>query len=170
MKITPILSILIASVALTACGGGGGAGSEVAAVNTTASTATTSMDAYVGTWTACIQDSATSSTRMTSVFAKTTATTLSYNRKEDYYSGIGCVNPPSFSLNFPYTMSFAGTKTIGSDTVDKTNLTFITAGTTSKDIVLIKGATIRFSLTYPYSIDADGYPTALDTINVLTKQ
>jgi hypothetical protein len=174
MKFASIFSSVIASVYLVACGGGG---SNTAATTNTAATAISGdvVDKYIGTWTTCTSFPGAgfeASQKLKFVFTKKTATTLSYILTSDTYVGAGCTSRPDAGGGYQEIGEFAfvGTKIIEADkTVDKLNITAVTpVASNHKDIGAVNGTLLYLGDIGP--VDSSGYPTALDTVDVLIKQ
>ena len=170
MQSTSILSILMAAVALTACGGGGDSTpAGVAAVADVADVASK----YVGTWvSSCQNNGNNTSTKETIVLTKTSNTTVSVADTATKYSASATCTGANTTANSSQVGTFAGTKLVGADTVDLINTVNVPPGTGSeKNIVLVNGATFRIG-DQSGAKDAAGYPTVLlpaSTI-VFTKQ
>ncbi|NJM43573.1 MAG: hypothetical protein HC858_05600 [Brachymonas sp.] len=121
-----MLAISIA-VVLTACGGGSDGGSQQP--NTPPATPE-ALAKYQGTWIAgCEPDTTTSTSEIETIVFTVVGANLSAVSKTDYYSGTSCAGSAFASVtDLASSVSFSGTKTVGTDTVDKVTAT-IPAGT-----------------------------------------
>jgi hypothetical protein len=162
MKFASFLSSLLASAALVACGGGG---------SSTPSTAIPSgdvADKYIGTWAVCVPDLVMqpAASKFIFTFTKTSATSVSFLLKQETHNNSSCAGAAP-STNTTGTFKFAGTKAVGADVADKIDVvTTIPAGG-GKDLGFVSGNTMKLG---DESSDANGYPNALDTVNVFVKQ
>jgi hypothetical protein len=173
------LSLLFASVAvaatLIACGGGGGGDAPAPAP----STASSGTDKYAGTWGNCTPITGAAngilSGRSDFVFTKTSETVMGGSLNYVYFKTTDCSGAVTTTLTSVGTaiVTINGTKLVGAQTVDR--LDFIAKSATVsefngslKDIGLVSGNTIIFGASS--APDANGYPTALDTSTVFTKQ
>lgn len=167
MKFIKLAVLPIVAVTLLACGGGGGGSSAPVAV---AVVAVVVADKYIGTWAACVATAA-SNTKETFVFAKTSATSSSYIFKQDSYPNSTCAgtpNPGTFTETG--TIIYSGTKTIGTDTVDKFDISVVTPSASSnKGIGIVSGSTLKLG-DNSGALDANGYPNTYDSVYVYTKQ
>lgn len=173
MQSTSILSILMAAVALTACGGGGDSTpAGVAGVAAVAAVADVASK-YVGTWVGpCENNGNNTSTKETIVLTKTSNTTVSNAATDINYSASATCTGANTTANSSQVLTFAGTKLVGADTVDLVNTVNVPPGTSSgKNILLVNGATIRVG-DQSGAKDAAGYPTVLLPASklVFTKQ
>ena len=173
MQSTSILSILMAAVALTACGGGGDSTpAGVAGVAAVAAVADVASK-YVGTWVGpCENNGNNTSTKETIVLTKTSNTTVSNAATDTNYSASATCTGANTTANSSQVLTFAGTKLVGADTVDLVNTVNVPPGTSSgKNILLVNGATIRVG-DQSGAKDAAGYPTVLLPASTLvfTKQ
>jgi hypothetical protein len=164
MKFSKVVFLTVATATLVACGGGGGSSSPAATADV--------VDKYVGTWVACVASGA-SSIKETNIEVKANTTTLSYTFIQESFSNTTCsgvANAGTYTETG--TINFVGTKTVGADTVDKVVGTIITpaaSASTAKSISLVSGNTLRIG-TDSSPDDAEGFPTALDTVYVYIKQ
>lgn len=170
IRFVPALAVL---ALVTACGGGGGSSDATATPSTTTPTPTpvvaTDSSRYAGTWALCRSSGATSSERETLAFTATSATTLAFTETNTAFASLNCAGAAGTTKTNTGTASFTGTKTVGTDTVDKV---IVTQGTqTQKQIVLVTATTLRTGKAAEDGgvVDADGYPTTLET-NAFTKQ
>jgi hypothetical protein len=162
-----LLSLFIVTTMLVACGGGGGdAPSDGAA------------DKFVGTWSACSPTPTpipgVISIRADYVITKTGSSSLSISLDGVGFSAAGCTGTQVNKVSgiATGTIILNGTKVIGSQTVDRLNNTLVSAtpslNGSFKDIALVSGNTLNFGAISP--VDADGYPTQIDTANPFIKQ
>jgi hypothetical protein len=164
------LSFLFVSVAtmacLAACGGGGGDATPASAA-----------DKYVGTWTNCVVTpasaaNAASSTRDLVTFNKNSTGGLDITDVYTYYTNDKCAGTGMPEPTVTGNIIFTGTKTIGSDTVDKVTLT-VTAprAQTKKDILLVKNGILNNGNTdLAALLDTEGYPDTMNAAPALVKQ
>ena len=153
---------VLAIATLTACGGGGSEEAPAIAVVEIA-------DKYIGTWVAC-SSSPSTSVRETFIFSKASATKVSYTFTQVGFDNTACSGlPPSSPFSATGTFTFAGTKVIDGKTVDKINDEFFApVARTEKGVGFISGTTLTLGSDAP--LDAEGYPTALDTAYIYNKQ
>jgi hypothetical protein len=170
MKLISIASSTALLIFLAACGGGGDdAAAPAPAANAATSTQTPNAIAlkYAGTWVGgCEQTSTTSSAKNTVVITQTTVAGFNISETDTNFTGTSCAGAGTAKPVNLFAVTFDGTKTIGTDTVDK-----ITAAQTGqpvqKQVVLIKGtapAVLFFgkSASDGGAVDAQGYPTTLE--------
>lgn len=165
MKFNYFALLAVATAALTACGGGGS--SETAQQPVVTADA---VDKYMGTWVACVAGTATTSTKETLVYTKASATSANVTFTQTSHAGTACAGSPTGSV---YTVTsvatLAGTKTVGTSTADKVNITPVSpAGPDEKDISIIEGNTLK--LGDETMLDTDGYPKAFENVYVYIKQ
>jgi hypothetical protein len=147
------LSTLALAALLTACGGSdsGFAG-----------------DKYIGTWAMCRQTGTAQWEKETlTITAGTTPDTLAFTSSTAAYFNDQCSGAfGTPQLESGTISNFDGTKTIGSETVDRV---FIGNGGLGEKQVLVVRATNPLTLVTGRSatdggtLDADGYPATLDT-------
>ncbi len=154
-----LLLTILCSCVLAACGGGDDTSSGTPVV--TADVA----DKYVGTWAMCVP-SGSSSYKITLTGSKLTAISISYTYSETIHGNGTCSGAGTPDYSEAGSILYQGTKTIGSDVVDKGE------GTVSfengvpitprveKDISLVSGTTLFFG-DEDAGLDPDGYPNAL---------
>jgi hypothetical protein len=166
-RITPLLGIL--AITLVACGGGGG----------DAPAAATGVDKYVGAWGICQPVTGATNGVLSAVeifnYTKASESTLNLSIEIQGFKAAGCAGTvfniiPNVGSA---TVTLNGTKLIGTQTVDRLNFVAKSATITEfngnlKDVGLISGNTLSFGANSV--ADADGYPTQLDTVSVLTKR
>ena len=160
---------LLAALAavLTACGGGSDAPAAAAA--------TAGASRYAGTWTSACVDLSSALGRPSSYRSNFTITatnassyTAAGGNTEWTNNNCGGTGTPIAGESGSTTFTVSGTKTIGSDVVDK--LTYAGGGgATLKSLSFVSpdGRSLRLGGTG--TPDAEGYPTALDP-TVYTKQ
>ena len=171
-----IVSSLAVAGFLTACGGGSDDIKPAGSTTTTTTTTTvTAGDAsrYAGTWVGCFSEGPTTSSRQTLVLTQQGANSLSGASTETAFAAPSCGGTAGVTKTSSGTIAFAGTKTIGADTVDKATITF-PGKPPQKQVLLVKGTApaMLFFGKEPGdggTLDADGYPTTLES-NGLTKQ
>jgi hypothetical protein len=180
MKLSASLSLIaLFTATLTACGGGGGGDTPPPAPAPAPTTANSGTDKYVGTWGNCrpITGAANGilSGRVDFVFNKTSETVMGGSLNYVYFKTTDCSGVVATTLTSVGTavVTINGTKLIGTQTVDR--LDFIARSATIsefngsfKEIGLVSGNTLILSASS--TLDANGYPTALDTATVFKKQ
>jgi hypothetical protein len=158
-----LLNIVIISAILSACGGGSDAPAAAAAP---APAAADVVDKYAGTWSLCAQYSATSSVKVVIVNAKLSATTVNYAYNEtDYATSTTCGGTGVPDYSEAGVATYAGTKTIGADTVDLISIAVATVGGVAdayafKDVAIVKNGQM-FLGNLAAALDAQSYPTVL---------
>ena len=175
MKKLPLVSGLLALALLASCGGGGSGGGSVnttvpaSGYDQTPGTAAGDASRYAGTWISCNSTGTTTSEREVVVLTATGTNTISFSDTSSAYSGVNCTGSVGSSSSKTGTLAFAGTKTVGTDTVDKGLMT--RDGVQKKNIFLVTATTLRSGRAAEDggTLDADGYPNTLDT-NGLTRQ
>jgi hypothetical protein len=162
---------------LAACGGGSGEPASTTAPAVQADAA----DKYVGGWGACYWGpgvNGRASWNHVMTFTKTSATSASLVIKRDTFGSNGTCSgtPTQPTLSATGSINITGQKQIGSDTVDKldysittSTIMIIPANSSFKDIGAVVSTTLKGGDSAS-SLDSSGYPTALDSIDVLTKQ
>lgn len=157
-----------AAASIAACGGGGGDGS------TSALTAADPTDKYVGTWTNCLVVTANGIT--VSALTSFTATKIDATHGSVTTTVTGFANgscaPPAVTaaiavpeLSGTVTIDSPGSGPSGSDKITVTPSTL----PSFKELALVTGSQLQFS--DPFSAkDTQGYPTALDSSFILTRQ
>lgn len=162
------LLIAAGSALLVACGGGGDAGT--AGGTTASTTSSSSVDKYVGTWLLCEAEGAGSESESL-VITKNSDTAFGFVFTLRAHAGTSCAGEGTTTEQGSGTGTLVGTKTIGSDTVDKID---ITEGAGSEKIAaMIKDSRLVFSLDSDqagYSADAEGYPNVMDEAGSYAKQ
>ena len=167
------ISAVSALVLVASCGGGGdGPAATTTTTTTTPTTTTTSADVadkYVGAWGGC-SVSGNSSERETIAFSKQNATTLGVSASNVKYAAAGCSGTPGTTTNQAGTLVLGGTATIGTSTVDKG--VFTTGLEVQKQVFLATATTLLLGRAANDGgpVDADGYPTTLDSGPPLTRQ
>lgn len=170
MRANELRYLLIAagSAVLVACGGGGDDAATTSTTTTTGSTA--QVDKYVGTWMICTAAGAGSESESLS-FSKTGDATVAYSFTGRAHAGAGCTDAGTVTEQGSGTGTFNGTKTAGSETVDK--IIVVEGGASEKIIGLVRNDSLFFSFDPDdagYAVDAEGYPTAIDESFAFTKQ
>lgn len=154
MKINSVFAALLTSLTLVACGGGGG----------TAPTAVDVTDKYLGSWTICTADQTNANTSIKTIFdfKKINVSSISFTLVDDSYSNSTCSGTAIPGSDYGAGVAnFAGTKLVGSETVDKIDFTLATPEVkTVKDIGFYNGSGLKFG--NDALVDSNGYPTALD--------
>jgi len=164
------IAALSVTTFLAACGGGGDGSADLVAAPATPTTpsATTTAARYAGSWGGCFSTGATTSRNETLVITAQGAETASFAFTETNYAQPACAGAAGTTSTDSGTIAFAGTKTIGTETVDQGN---VTQGTgTRKQVFRVSGTTLKFGKQAGDggTLDANGYPTTFDT-NPLTR-
>lgn len=178
MKLISIVSSMTLLVLLASCGGGSDDPAPTASTTpgttptTPATTPTETALKYAGTWVGCFPNGAASS-RETLVITQSTATVLSATSTETNYAAASCAGAAGTTRTNPSTFTVDGSKTIGTDTVDKVTITQ-PGRPAQKQVVLVKGtAPVMLFVGKQASdggvVDAEGYPTTLEPLG-FTKQ
>jgi hypothetical protein len=153
--------IALFTATLVACGGGSSSGTPAAT--------TAVVDKYVGVWVNCAATGTNTSSKTTLSFIKISATSGSYTAQDQSYSASTVCAGTNTTSSQTGTMTHVGTTVVGADTVDKIDLAIKTpVASNEKDIALISGTTLK--LGDNTTLDASGYPTALDAAFPFTKQ
>jgi hypothetical protein len=151
----------LSAIVLTACGGGGDEGGNV---NVGAS------DKYVGTWQeACFtfnDNGTTRSGNSTVVISKVDNNRLTFITTEREFANTTCSGTPTATGNINGTLVITGTKTVNGETVETAEVT-LTGSATTREIYKVTANQIQGGLASP--VDANGYPTALDPADILTR-
>jgi hypothetical protein len=157
-----------------ATGSGTFAGARVTAPTTTGR----GIDAYVGTWVNCSPLGNTSSEKEVIVFTKTSATSVSWVDTTTEHNGTTCAGTGTNSTVDRGTLRTVGTKTIGTDVVDRVQIDITQSSTQTstglgsidlgRTVVFINGNILRTG-DYFAPFDSEGYPTALSTY-IATRQ
>lgn len=157
-----------AAVLVAACGGGGGGGGS-------SLTASDPADKYIGTWTNClvvtVPGSPTISALTSFTATKTDATHGSFTTTVTVFATSNCAvlklaDPvPVPELSGSAAIDSVGTGPSGSDKITITPSTL----PSFKDLALVTGGQLQFG-DAGSAKDAQGYPTALDSSFILTKQ
>jgi hypothetical protein len=164
MKSRRILAIVAGATlvaALTACGGGGGGdGDDLTAA---------SIAKYVGTWRSCVPAGANSELDLLTI-TKTSETTGTFSSTQTTHAGAGCTGAATDAVTESGSLTWSGTKTVGTETVDKLDLA---VGTQTQKQIAAVHADGSFHTGIPVgepgsNPDAEGYPGALDP-NAYTK-
>ena len=166
------ISAVSALVLVVSCGGGGDAPASTPTTPTAPTTTTTSADVadkYVGTWGGCLLEGSVYQ-RESLAFSKQNATTVAFTFNGSQFAAADCNGAALATTADSGTVVFGGTKTIGTSTVDKGIV--IRATTESKQVFLATATTLIFgrSARDGGPVDADGYPTTLDSGLPLTRQ
>ena len=121
------------------------------------------VDKYVGTWSQCFNE-ATGSARDTFTLSKTGTFTASAPGTDTIYASPNCSGTATTKATSGTTVTFQGTKTLGTETVDKVDL--IQQGVFVKSVVVIKNGQLYVGRTFRDggSVDSEGYPTSLEPI------
>jgi len=160
----------VCSLATLAACGGGGDDSTSATANTLTPTAA-AADKYVGTWSGCFSDGG-GSRQDTNVISKTGASSLTANWQEAYYAATGCLGTPSRTNIGVANVTLVGSKTIGTDTVDKADILQSTPGAqTEKQVLAVLNGQFAIGVTAQDKgpVDAQGYPNSLDPAKLAKK-
>ncbi len=189
-KFILLASYLSVATLLASCGGGGddapaAAAAAPAPTSATPAPVTTTpvaavgssaqLSSFAGTWVGCFSEGTTSE-RETLVFTQQGADTFSAASSATHYASTGCAGAVTRTSSESGTVTFTGTKSIGTDTVNK--FIFTKAGSPpSKNVALVSG-TNPVTLTFGKEaqdggvLDAEGYPTTLQssTSGTFTKQ
>jgi len=168
IRLAWLSSAASAAVLVAACGGGGGGGGS-------SLTASDPTDKYVGTWTNCLVvpvPSGPTVSALTSFTAtKIDATHGSFTTTVTVFATTNCtvlmLSDPVLvpELSGKGTIDSVGTGPSGSDKITFTPSTL----PSFKDIALVTGGQLQFG-DAGSAKDAQGYPTALDSSFILTKQ
>ena len=172
-KLISLVSSISVVALLAACGGGGDDGLATATPSTTtttpATTTTTGAAAkYVGTWVGCFPNGTNASTRETLVLTQQGPDSLSTASTETSFAAASCGGAAGTTKTSSDTAALAGTKTIGTDTVDKVIVTQKDRPP-QKQVLLVKGTApamlfVGKGLADGGTVDAEGYPTTLDSL------
>jgi hypothetical protein len=181
MKLSSMFALVAMTGLLAACGGGG---SPAPAPVSAPVAQPDAVDKYIGTWGTCYWGaglgSRTSWTHsMTLTKTSATSATLTIKRQGSYANDI-CSGSLMLPLTTPLTatgsITITGQKQIGSDTVDtmdylitESTIMILPANKRFKDIAMVVGTTLKGG-DDTSSLDTGGYPTALDSVDVLIKQ
>jgi hypothetical protein len=165
MILRTVSVIALFTATLVACGGGSSSGTTP----TTPAATADAIDKFVGVWVNCAATGTNTSSKTTLTFAKTSAASGSYTVQDQSYSASTVCAGTNTTSSQTGTITHAGTKIVGADTVDKLDLATKTpVASNDKDIALISGTTLK--LGDSTTLDASGYPTALDAAVPFTKQ
>lgn len=167
------LIVGVAALALlTGCGGGGDGSGTAGTTTTTTTTTTTStasaVDKYVGTWSGCFAGVG-GSFKETITITKSSDTVASYSFIGAEYASADCSGTSTGGDSGSGTATMVGTKTIGSETVDKVDM--VESSLSEKQVLAIVGAELVSGVAAADggTVDADGYPNTLNG-DGLTKQ
>lgn len=167
IKLISIVPALLSLTLLASCGGGGnesGAATTPPITTTPPAIATPDASRYVGTWADCFQTGAATSTRETVVISAQSSSSVTFSNTETPYATLACAGKAGSPVTTTGSVTFNGTKTVGTDTVDKG---IVTEGTNAprKQIFLVTATTLKSgrSVQDGGSVDADGYPTSFDS-------
>lgn len=150
-RLARLVSAACAAVLIAACGGGGGAALVDA------------IDTYLGTWTtACLIDAGTGrSERLVFTAVKTGVNQASFATTATAFPNASCTPPADIASSVVETGVIDGPATVPFPGVDR--LTFTVPGLApAKDIAFVNGNQLQFGDDLS-PLDAQGYPTALDT-------
>lgn len=163
-----ILAGVSALTLLAACGGGGDATTATSTTTTTTTSTASAVDKYVGTWSGCFAEGS-GSQRETITITKSSDAVASYSFSGSGYASADCSGAATSSDSGSGTATMVGTKTIGSETVDKVDMA--EGSLSEKQVLAIVGSKLVSGVTAADggTVDADGYPNTLDT-DGLTKQ
>jgi hypothetical protein len=165
MRCARILAIVASATlvgVLAGCGGGGdGDGDRL--FNGLTPPASAALEKYVGTWRNCAPVGADSELD-TITITRTGETTANFSSTLTTHTGAGCTGTATASGAESGSITWSGTKTIGTETVDKID---ILMGTKSEKQVAAVRADGTFHTGIPVgetgsNPDAQGYPGALD--------
>ena len=149
---------LVCAAGLVACGGGGDAPAASAGPS----------DKYIGSWGTCLfTGPGTISASAVFTFTRIDATRANYTLTATGFGNPDCTGPvPGAMVTQSGTVSIDGTGIADGKPIEK--ITTTAAGVSDKDIVYLNGNQLQFGNGTP--VDADGYPTTLDTSVVFTRQ
>jgi hypothetical protein len=178
MKLHSIFALLAVTATLAACGGGGG-DAPTPTPTPVLILASSGTDKYVGTWGNCqpVAPGASGilSARTNFVFTKTNINVMDLSVDGVGYKTTDCSGAAADAITGIGTavVTINGAKLLGTQTVDRLDFVAKSATISSfngnlKDLGFITGNTLLFSASS--SGDANGYPTALDTTTIFTKQ
>jgi hypothetical protein len=165
-----IVPAIVALALVASCGGGDGDPAAGTSTSTTATSATDTtatsgvVDKYVGTWIGpCVSVGASEWEREAFTITKTGDTTFTFSSVNSIYASSSCSGTPTRSDSGTGTGTMRGTKTIGTDTVDKIDI--VENGTVHKEVVLIKDGKLYNgrAASEGGSVDSEGYPATLET-------
>lgn len=179
MRPYPLILALVCSSMLAACGGGGddtNTAGDGAGENASQASGGDVADKYAGTWTACTANG-TTSFKTETVNTKTSASSVSYSMTTTLYlDSASCTGSASLEYSESGSVVYQGTKVVGDYTVDKgeANITHDSKADTDeprtkKDISLVVNGNTAY-LGDDTSVDAEGYPTALNFRVTLNKR
>ena len=172
-KLISLVSGMLVVALLAACGGGGDDGPATATPSTTTTTPTTTTTTaaaakYVGTWVGCFPNGTNASSRETLVLTQQGPDGLSAASTETNFAAASCGGAAGTTKTNSATAALAGTKTIGTDTVDKGIVTQKDRPP-QKQVLLVKGTAPAMLFFGKQSedggtVDAEGYPTTLESL------
>lgn len=147
--------------ALTACGGGGGDDNNSARPSSNGT-----ADAYVGTWRSpCLAEEGSGSGYLQAQATRVSANQLRVQWSVRVYTSANCSGSVLQTIDQGTdNATIVGTKTVDGRLVDKIDLT-----DGSKSLAYTDGSVLMLADDDATS-DAQGYPNALDTTLVLTRQ
>lgn len=156
MKRGRILQVVASAallLTLAACGGGGGGDGD----------SLSALAKYVGTWRNCAPAGANSELD-TMTITKTSDTTGTFSSTWSMHAGAGCTGAATESGVESGTITWVGTKTVGTETVDKLD---VAMGTQTEKQIAVVHADGSFHTGIPAdepgsNPDAQGYPGAID--------
>jgi hypothetical protein len=162
MRSTPSTLRLLAGgvllLLLTACGGGdGNAGGSAGGSVTSPSAA---VDNYAGTWVECVAGGTGGSEKNSMTFTKTGDTTMSLAISSRSFGTANCTGAEGPTLTDSGSVTFNGTKVIGSETVDRIDVVQSTGS--FKQVLVIRADGRLYSGNLSAGTDGQGYPNALD--------
>ena len=169
-KVVSLGSCLAVVVFLASCGGGSNDPAPTASTTPTPPAATALK--YAGTWVGCFPNG-TASARNTLVLTQSTTASISATQTDTNYAAASCAGAAGTTTTNSSTGTVDGTKTIGTDTVDKVTITQ-SGRPAQKQVLLVKGTApvmlfVGKQAADGGAVDAEGYPATLETLG-LTKQ
>jgi hypothetical protein len=153
MKRANLAPASLFAIFLLACGGSDG---------TSGSTPAAAIDKYAGTWSSCVVVDGKAEENTFSV-TRSGDTKGVFASRQSSYAFAECTGTPISSKGSLGTFDLTGTKTIGSETVDKAAVTESTRTPYLQVFLVREGA--KPTLTFGRidgELDAEGYPVALD--------
>jgi hypothetical protein len=123
-------------------------------------------DKYSGAWTLCFADSPSTYVKRTLAFTKHSATSAKYTLREDRFALNTCSGLPTAAgiYNQAGTVTFTGTKVVGTNTVDKISIDVSTPSiSTQKNIGFVTGNQLKLG-DLNSTKDPGGYPAVLDML------
>lgn len=157
--------LLAAGVA--ACGGGGGSpgtpsGGGVSGGGGGGGGSSAVTDKYIGTWVRCLVTGGSTAQQDTLVLNKSTDTSMVFSDTLINYNNTTCVGTGAQQAPTTGNVTWVGSKSIGSETVDE--ITIQTNGVVpiAKQVIEIRTDTKLYLGDTTSTVDANGYPNAID--------